>query len=147
MGPLHTGGHSFVPCGRRIHRNGLWNCSGKGVLMWFSARMSGDVSMVSPLLITTIGRCSTAHAWARSFPQTCSTTISGGWTASPKTTGTDIRSVELWQHHRHKADPESALEQAAGILSLETNPRDYEEEAFARRMKKRKKAKRKSRGI
>ena len=55
--------------------------------------------------------------------------------------------VELWQHHRHKADPESALEQAAGILSLETNPRDYEEEAFARRMKKRKKAKRKSRGI
>lgn len=55
--------------------------------------------------------------------------------------------VELWQHHRHKAGPESALEQAAGILSLETNPRDYEEEAFARRMKKRKKAKRKSRGI
>ena len=55
--------------------------------------------------------------------------------------------VELWQHHRHKAGPESALEQAAGILSLETNPRDYEEEAFARRMKKRKKARRKSRGI
>ena len=55
--------------------------------------------------------------------------------------------TELWQHHRHKAGPESALEQAAGILSLETNPRDYEEEAFARRMKKKKKAKRKSRGI
>lgn len=44
--------------------------------------------------------------------------------------------VELWQHHRHKAGPESALEQAAGILSLETNPRDYQEEAFARRMKR-----------
>lgn len=35
---------------------------------------------------------------------------------------------------------------AAGILSLETNLRDYEEEAFARRMKKKKKTGRK-RGI
>ena len=35
---------------------------------------------------------------------------------------------------------------AAGIFSLETNPRDYEEEAFARRMKKKKKTGRK-RGI
>lgn len=48
-------------------------------------------STASPSLTTTAGRCSTAHAWARSFPQTCSTTISGGWTASLKTTGTDIR--------------------------------------------------------
>lgn len=81
---------SFVPCGRRIHRNGLWNCSGKGVLMWFSARMSGDVSMVSPLLITTIGRCSTAHAWARCFLPMCSTTISNGWKTYPKRNGADI---------------------------------------------------------
>ena len=55
--------------------------------------------------------------------------------------------VELWQHHRHRADTGSTLELAAGILSMEISPRDYEEEAFARRMKKKKKAKRKSRGI
>lgn len=55
--------------------------------------------------------------------------------------------VELWQHYHHKAERGSALEQAAGIFSMETNPRDYEEEAFARRMKKKKKAGRKSRGI
>ena len=55
--------------------------------------------------------------------------------------------TELWQHHRYKEGQESALELAAGILSMETNPRDYEEEAFARRMKKKKKARRKSRGI
>lgn len=53
--------------------------------------------------------------------------------------------TELWQHYRH--DSGSTLELAAGILSLETNPHDYEEEAFARRMKKRQKAKRESRGI
>ena len=52
--------------------------------------------------------------------------------------------TELWQHHRHESS--STLELAAGILSMETNPRDYEEEAFARRMKKKKKAGRK-RGI
>ena len=55
----------------------------------------------------------------------CSTTISNGW-------------------NRHESS--STLELAAGILSMETNPRDYEEEAFARRMKKKKKAGRK-RGI
>ena len=52
--------------------------------------------------------------------------------------------TELWQHHRHESS--STLELAAGILSLETNPQDYEEEAFARRMKKKKKTGRK-RGI
>ena len=52
--------------------------------------------------------------------------------------------TELWQHHRHESS--STLELAAGILSLETNPRDYEEEAFARRMKKKKKTGRR-RGI
>ncbi len=55
--------------------------------------------------------------------------------------------TELWQHHRYKDGQESALELAAGILSMETNPWDYEEEAFARRMKKKKKAGRKSHGI
>lgn len=55
-----------------------------------SARMSGDVSMVSPLLITTIGRCSTAHAWARCFLPMCSTTISNGWKTYPKRNGADI---------------------------------------------------------
>lgn len=55
--------------------------------------------------------------------------------------------IKLWQHHRYKDGQESALELAAGILSMETNPWDYEEEAFARRMKKKKKARRKSRGI
>lgn len=55
--------------------------------------------------------------------------------------------AEPWRHHRYKDGQESALELAAGILSMETNLRDYEEEAFARRMKKKKKAGRKSRGI
>ncbi|MFR3524867.1 MAG: conjugal transfer protein MobB [Bacteroides uniformis] len=55
--------------------------------------------------------------------------------------------AELWQSRRHRVEPESALSLAAGILSMETGPRDYEEEAFARRMKKKKKAGRKSRGI
>lgn len=56
---------------------------------------------------------------------------------------------ELWQSYRHKVENGSALEQAAGILSMETNPTvDYEEEAFRRRMKRKKRpAKRKSRGI
>ena len=56
--------------------------------------------------------------------------------------------VELWKEHSHKVEHGSALEQAAGIFSMETNPTDYEEENFARRMKKKRKAaKRKSRGI
>lgn len=55
---------------------------------------------------------------------------------------------ELWKQYSHKVESGSALEQAAGIFSIESNPQDYEEEAFARRMKKKKKtAKRKSRGI
>ena len=56
--------------------------------------------------------------------------------------------AELWQQYSHKVERGSALEQAAGIFSMETNPADYEEEMFARRMKKKKKnARRKSRGI
>lgn len=55
--------------------------------------------------------------------------------------------AELWQHHRLKTDTGSTLELAAGILSMETSPRDYEEEAFARRMKRKKRAGRRTRGI
>ena len=54
---------------------------------------------------------------------------------------------ELWKRYGHRMEEGSALEQAAGIFSMETNPVDYGEEALARHMKKRRKAKRKSRGI
>ena len=56
---------------------------------------------------------------------------------------------ELWKRYDHTMEKGSALEQAAGILSFDTNPAvDYEEEAFRRRMKRKKKSqKRKSRGI
>ena len=49
----------------------------------------------------------------------------------------------------HRMEENSALEQAAGIFSFDANPAvDYEEEAFRRRMKRKKKPqKRKSRGI
>ena len=68
------------------------------------------------------------------------------WNGIPDNARTNS-SVELWQSHR--PGPGSALEQAAGTLSLEQNPAtDYEEEAFRRRMKRKKKElKRKSRGI
>ena len=56
---------------------------------------------------------------------------------------------ELWKRYGHRMEENSALEQAAGIFSFEANPAiDYEEEAFRRRMKRKKKPqKRKSRGI
>lgn len=56
-------------------------------------------------------------------------------------------SAALWQSHH--PEPGSALEQATGILSLEQNPAtDYEEEAFRRRMKRKKKGQRRRlRGI
>lgn len=63
---------------------------GQKILMWCSVRMSGDVSTVSPSLTTTDGKCSTVHAWARSFPPMCSTTISNGWKTYPKRNGADI---------------------------------------------------------
>lgn len=69
------------------------------------------------------------------------------WNGIPAGERTAHTGAELWQHYSHKVEPASALEQAAGIFSMETSPRDYEEEAFARRMKKKRKAKRKSRGI
>ena len=100
-----------MPCGWRIHGNGLWNCSGKE----FSANAFNDY-----------------FKWLEGI----SANERDGHTAA-----------ELWRHHRYKDGQESALELAAGILSMETNLRDYEEEAFARRMKKKKKAGRKSRGI
>ena len=70
------------------------------------------------------------------------------WNSIPDREKQAYSGKELWQHYNHKTETGSALEQAAGIFSIDTNPRDYEEEAFARRMKKKKKsAKRKSRGI
>ncbi len=71
------------------------------------------------------------------------------WDGIPDKELREHTSGELWQSYRHKVENGSALEQAAGILSMETNPAvDYEEEAFRRRMKRKKKpAKRKSRGI
>ena len=56
---------------------------------------------------------------------------------------------ELWKRYGHRMEEGSALEQAAGIFSFDANPAvDYEEEAFRRRMKRKKKPqKRKSRGI
>lgn len=63
---------------------------GQKISVWCSVRMSGGVSTVSPSLTTTDGRCSTAHAWARSFPPMCSTTISNGWKTYPKRNGVDI---------------------------------------------------------
>lgn len=70
------------------------------------------------------------------------------WDGIPGNEWNTHTAAELWQQYSHKVEHGSALEQAAGIFALETNPVDYEEEAFARRMKKKKKnAKRKSRGI
>ena len=69
------------------------------------------------------------------------------WDSIPATERSAHTGTELWQHYSHKTKSGSALEQAAGIFSMETNQVDYEEEAFARRMKRKRKAKRKSRGI
>lgn len=69
------------------------------------------------------------------------------WDSIPDKERQTYTGTELWQHYHHKTEPGNVLEQAAAIFSMETNPRDFEEEAFARRMKKKKKAKRKSRGI
>lgn len=69
------------------------------------------------------------------------------WDSIPAGERSAHTETELWQQYSHKVERGNALEQAAGIFSTETNPRDYEEEAFARRMKKKRKAKRKSPGI
>lgn len=71
------------------------------------------------------------------------------WDGIPEKERREHTGGELWQSYRHKVENGSALEQAAGILSMETNPAvDYEEEAFRRRMKRKKKpARHKSRGI
>lgn len=69
------------------------------------------------------------------------------WDGIPAGESQGYTREELWQQYSHKVETGSALEQAAGIFSIDTNPRDYEEEAFARRMKKKKKAKHRSHGI
>ena len=84
----------------------------------------------------------------RSFPPTYSTALS----LVGRNTWQDRQQSgpeELWKRYGHRMEENSALEQAAGIFSFEANPAvDYEEEAFRRRMKRKKKPqKRKSRGI
>ena len=82
--------------------------------------------------------------WARSFSCQCVQRLFKWLENIPEKERGGHSATELRQHHRHESG--STLELAAGILSMETNPRDYEEEAFARRMKKKKKTGRK-RGI
>ena len=62
--------------------------------------------------------------------------------------GTDVFAKD-WHGRQERNIDGNIIEQAAGALSLETNPAtDYEEEAFRRRMnRKKKQGKRKSRGI
>ena len=62
--------------------------------------------------------------------------------------GTNVFANDWHRRQERNADG-NIIEQAAGVLSLETNPAtDYEEEAFRRRMNRKKKpARRRSRGI
>lgn len=71
------------------------------------------------------------------------------WDGIPRQEKESFSGPELWKRYGHSVEDGSALEQAAGIFSMDTNPAvDYEEEAFRRRMKRKKKPqKRKSRGI
>lgn len=71
------------------------------------------------------------------------------WDDIPRQEKESFSGPELWKRYGHSVEDGSALEQAAGIFSMDTNPAvDYEEEAFRRRMKRKKKPqKRKSRGI
>ena len=94
-------------------------------------------------------RRSTVHVWERSFPPTYSTILSAGGKEYPGTERQQSGPEELWKQYGHRMEEGSALEQAAGIFSFDANPAvDYEEEAFRRRMKRKKKPqKRKSRGI
>ncbi len=71
------------------------------------------------------------------------------WDGIPRQEKESFSGPELWKQYGHSVEDGSALEQAAGIFSMDTNPAvDYEEEAFRRRMKRKKKPqKRKSRGI
>ena len=71
------------------------------------------------------------------------------WDGIPRQEKESFSGLELWKQYGHSVEDGSALEQAAGIFSMDTNPAvDYEEEAFRRRMKRKKKPqKRKSRGI
>ena len=69
------------------------------------------------------------------------------WKETPETESNGRTGPELWHTHYRKAEQDNVLEQAAGIFSLEQNPAtDYEEEAFRRKMQ-RKKKKRKGRGL
>lgn len=73
-----------------------------------------------------------------------------GWNGISQNDRKDLGGHTLRQQEDCRQKEDGVLEQAAGIFSMETNPAvDYEEEAFRRRMKRKKKnaAKRKSRGI
>ena len=133
-----------MPCGRRIHGNGLWNCWGKKISMWCSVRMSGDVSTVSPSLTDDRREVFNGSRMGKEFSANVFNDYFKWLENIPEKERGGHSATELRQHHRHESG--STLELAAGILSMETNPRDYEEEAFARRMKKKKKTGRK-RGI
>lgn len=59
------------------------------------------------------------------------------WDGIPRQEKESFSGPELWKRYGHSVEDGSALEQAAGIFSMDTNPAvDYEEEAFRRRMKR-----------
>lgn len=73
-----------------------------------------------------------------------------GWNEISQNDRKDLGRHTFRQQEDYRQKEDGVLEQAAGIFSMETNPAvDYEEEAFRRRMKRKKKhaARHKSRGI
>ena len=99
-----------------------------------SARMSGDVSTVSPSLTTTIGEVFNGSRMGKEF----SANVFNDYF---KMVGKHTRKGTGWTfRYRTLAASPSRIRYArtGGWVSfhLETNPRDYEEETFARRMKK-----------
>ena len=73
-----------------------------------------------------------------------------GWNEISQNDRKDLGRHTFRQQEDYRQKEDGVLEQAAGIFSMETNPAvDYEEEAFRRRMKRKKKhaAGHKSRGI
>ena len=73
-----------------------------------------------------------------------------GWNEISQNDRKDLGRHTFRQQEDYRQKGDGVLEQAAGIFSMETNPAvDYEEEAFRRRMKRKKKhaAGHKSRGI
>ena len=92
--------------------------------------MNRDASTASPSLTTTAGEVFNGSRMGKEFSANVFNDYFRWLDGIPENDRNGHTAVELWQHHRHKAGPESALEQAAGILSLETNQRDYEGGGF-----------------